>query len=121
MKTALVIEDCFEIRENLSEILELAGYNVIAIDNGKQGVETAITEKPDFILCDILMPQVNGYDVLRELRSDPAAATIPFIFVTASAEKREMELALTMGVDGYIRKPFDDTELFAAIDRVLTK
>ena len=121
MKTALVIEDCFEIRENLSEILELAGYNVIAIDNGKQGVATALSEKPDFILCDILMPQVNGYDVLRELKGDPASAGIPFIFVTASAEKREMEFALTMGVDGYIRKPFDDKELFAAIDKVLLK
>jgi CheY-like chemotaxis protein len=118
MKTALIIEDCFEIRENLSEILELAGYNVIAIDNGKEGISTAITKMPDFILCDIMMPNVNGYDVMRQVKNDPASANIPFIFVTASAEKREMELALTMGADGYLRKPFDDKELFDAIERV---
>jgi CheY-like chemotaxis protein len=118
MKTALIIEDCFEIRENLSEILELAGYNVIAIDNGKEGISTAITKMPDFILCDIMMPNVNGYDVMRQVKNDPASANIPFIFVTASAEKREMELALTIGADGYLRKPFDDKELFDAIERV---
>ena len=118
MKTALIIEDCFEIRENLSEILELAGYNVIATDNGKEGISAAITKKPDFILCDIMMPHVNGYDVMQQVKRDPASANIPFIFVTASAEKREMELALTMGADGYVRKPFDDKDLFDAIERV---
>lgn len=115
MKTALIIEDCLEIRENISEILELAGYNVIAIDNGKEGISAAISKMPDFILCDIMMPNVDGYEVMKQVKSDPAASNIPFIFVTASVEKREMERALTMGADGYLRKPFDDNDLFEAI------
>jgi CheY-like chemotaxis protein len=118
MKTALIIEDCFEIRENLSEILELAGFDVIAVDNGKEGISTAVTKAPDFILCDIMMPNLNGYDVMKQVKNHPSSANIPFIFVTASVEKREMELALSMGADGYLRKPFDDKELFDEIEKV---
>ena len=121
MKTALIIEDCFEIRENLSEILELAGYKVLATGNGEEGISTAITKIPDFILCDIMMPNIDGYDVMKQVKSDPASANIPFIFVTASVEKREMEYALTLGADGYVRKPFDDKDLFEVIERVLSK
>jgi CheY-like chemotaxis protein len=108
LKTALIIEDCFEIRENLSEILELGGYNVIAVDNGEDGISTAVTKAPDFILCDIMMPHLNGYGVMNQIKNHPSSANIPFIFVTASLEKREMELALSMGADGYVRKPFDE-------------
>lgn len=121
MKTALIIEDSFEIRENLSEILELAGYKVISTDNGEEGISNAITKTPDFILCDIMMPKVSGYDVMKHVKSNPASANIPFIFVTASVEKREIEHALTLGADGYVRKPFDDKDLFAVIERVLSK
>ena len=118
MKTALIIEDCFEIRENLSEILELGGYNVIAVDNGEDGISTAVTKAPDFILCDIMMPHLNGYGVMKQIKNHPSSANIPFIFVTASVEKREMELALSMGADGYVRKPFDEKDLFEAIEKV---
>jgi CheY-like chemotaxis protein len=121
MKTALIIEDNLEIRENTTEILELAGYNVITANNGKEGISIATLEKPDVILCDIMMPEMNGYDVIRQLKSNPATLYIPFIYVTASAEKSEVKIAMDMGADGYVRKPFDVSELIESINQALAK
>lgn len=121
MKTALIIEDNLEIRENTTEILELAGYQVITATNGKEGVNMAITNKPDVILCDIMMPEMNGYDVIKQLKSIPDTLRIPFIYVTASAEKSEVKKAMDMGADGYVRKPFDVRELVDTINKVLKK
>lgn len=119
MKTALIIEDNLEIRENTTEILELAGYQVITAHNGKEGVTKATLKKPDVILCDIMMPEMNGYDVIKQLKSNPNTLGIPFIYVTASAEKSEVKMAMDMGADGYVRKPFDVRELMETINNAL--
>lgn len=119
MKTILLIEDNLDIRENTCELLELQGYNVVAAANGKIGLAFAKERQPDIILCDIKMPEADGYEVCNGLKDDPKTATIPFIFLTADAEKREVELGLSMGAKAYIRKPFDATELFEIIERCL--
>jgi CheY-like chemotaxis protein len=116
MKTALVIEDNLEIRENTTEILELAGFNVIMAVNGKDGVSMASSKAPDIILCDIMMPEMDGYDVIKQLKKNIVTSRIPFIYVTASAEKSEMKMAMDMGADGYVRKPFDVKELMDTIN-----
>lgn len=117
MMTALVIEDNLEIRENTAEILELAGYQVIAANDGREGIEVAVMRIPDVILCDIMMPRTDGYEVLNELKKNPVTAHIPFIYVTASAEKKEIQLAMDMGASGYVRKPFDIRELIDTIEK----
>jgi len=121
MKTVLVIEDNLEIRENTAEILELAGYKVITADNGEQGLSIVARENPDIVLCDILMPGINGYQVMKEIRDNPLTAGIPFIYVTASAEKTDVKLAMGLGANGYVRKPFDIQELMEAIEDVTKK
>ncbi|HCM76528.1 MAG TPA: transcriptional regulator [Cytophagales bacterium] len=121
MKNILIIEDNLEVRENTAEILELAGYKVFTAENGKIGVEVAIDEKPDLIVCDIMMPVLDGYGVLHLLSKNPDTAVIPFIFLTAKAEKSDYQKGMEMGADGYIAKPFDDTELLNAIETRLKK
>ena len=119
MKTILVIEDNKEIRENTVELLELKGYNVRSAANGKAGLDMALETKPDMILCDIMMPNMNGYEVFAALKANSETAKIPFIFVTASVERSEVEAGLGMGADGYIRKPFEAKELFQTIANFL--
>lgn len=121
MKTILVIEDNKEIRENTIELLELKGYHVVSAMNGKIGLDLAKAERPDMILCDIMMPQMNGYEVFAALKEDAATVGIPFVFVTASVERAEVETGLGMGADGYIRKPFEAKELFDTISSCLKK
>ena len=111
MKTILVIEDSADIRENAAEILELEGYNVITAQNGKEEVELAKTELPSAILCDIMMPEMNGYEVLVLLKGCPETESIPFLYLSASAEKKEIAYAIKMGADGYVCKPFEMKEL----------
>lgn len=117
MKTVLIIEDNQEIRENTSEILELTGLNVITSDNGSSGIAMAINRRPDIILCDIMMPGLDGYEVIKQLKGNPITALIPFIYVTASGEKSEVKMAMELGASGYIRKPFDAKELTETITR----
>ena len=119
VKTVLVIEDKLEIRENTCELLELQGYKVIFAENGKTGLAMAKKNKPDIILCDILMPEANGYEVFAGLKNDAGTRHIPFVFLTASAELKEVEAGLVMGAKGYIRKPFEPDELFETIERCL--
>lgn len=119
MKTILLIEDNLEIRENTCEILGLEGYNVIAAANGVIGLELAKEHLPDMILCDIFMPKLNGYEVFEELKKDASTKNIPFVFLTASADKYEVETGLGMGADGYIRKPFEHDELMNQIELCL--
>jgi CheY-like chemotaxis protein len=121
MKTALIIEDNLEIRENTTEILELAGYKVITAHNGKEGIVEAEEKLPDVILCDIMMPELDGYGVIKQMKKNPVTAKIPFIYVTASTEKSEIKVALDMGADGYVRKPFDVSELLNAINTAIKK
>jgi CRP-like cAMP-binding protein len=121
MKKALIIEDSDDIREGTAEILDLAGYETYTAKNGKLGVDLAIKHIPDIILCDIMMPELDGYGVLYLLQKNPQTATIPFIFMTAKAERADMRKGMEMGADDYLTKPFDDMELFNAIESRLRK
>ncbi|MCY1506348.1 Regulator of RpoS [compost metagenome] len=121
MKKALVIEDNDDIRESTAEVLTLAGYETFTAANGKIGVELAVKNLPDVILCDIMMPELDGYGVLYLLQKNPQTARIPFIFMTAKAERTDMRKGMEMGADDYITKPFDDVELFNAIESRLRK
>ncbi len=121
MKKILLIEDNNDMRENTAEILELANYNVFTAKNGKEGVEFAQKEKPDLIICDIMMPILDGYGVLHLLSKNTETENIPFIFLTAKAERSDMRKGMEMGADDYLTKPFDDIELLNAIESRLKK
>jgi CRP-like cAMP-binding protein len=116
MKKILIIEDNTEIRENIGEILELADYLPVLAENGKKGVELALSEAPDLIICDIMMPELDGYGVLHILSKKNSTAGIPFIFLTAKAEHADMRKGMALGADDYLTKPFDDTELLDSIE-----
>jgi CheY-like chemotaxis protein/CRP-like cAMP-binding protein len=121
MKSILVIDDNPNIRENTAEILELAGYKTFTAENGKQGVDIAIKEKPAVIVCDIMMPELDGYGVLHLVRKNAETQNIPFIFLTAKTERSDFRKGMEMGADDYITKPFDDIELLNAIETRLKK
>jgi len=116
MKTILLIEDNTEVRENTAEILELANYKVLQAENGKIGVEIAISTKLDLIICDIMMPVLDGYGVIHMLSKNPKTAGIPFIFLTAKSERGDFRKGMEMGADDYLTKPFDDIELLRAVE-----
>ena len=121
MKSVLVIDDNADIRDNTSEILELAGYKTFTAENGKTGVEIAQKEKPDIIVCDIMMPELDGYGVLHLLRKNADTEQIPFVFLTAKTERSDFRKGMEMGADDYITKPFEDIELLNAIEMRLKK
>ena len=120
-RTILIIDDHDEIRENTAEILELAGYKTLTAENGKRGVDIAIKEKPALIVCDIMMPELDGYGVLHLVRKNEDTQNIPFIFLTAKTERADFRKGMEMGADDYITKPFDDIELLNAIEIRLKK
>jgi DNA-binding response OmpR family regulator len=120
-KKILVIEDNNDIRENTAEILELAGYDVLTAENGRRGVDVATREKPNVIICDIMMPELDGYGVLHLLRKNPDTENVPFIFLTAKTERSDFRKGMEMGADDYITKPFDDSELLNAVEVRLKK
>ncbi|MGI8893477.1 MAG: response regulator [Bacteroidia bacterium] len=120
-KKILLIEDNPDMRENIAEILELSGYHVTTASNGKEGVELAKTSNPDLIICDIMMPVLDGYGVLHILSKETETSKIPFIFLTAKAEKADYRKGMIMGADDYLTKPFDDVELLDAIEARLKK
>lgn len=121
MKTILIIEDNNKVRENAAEILELSEYKVLTAENGKAGVELALREKPDLIVCDIMMPVLDGYGVLQILSRHPEASAIPFIFLTAKSEKSDLRKGMELGADDYLTKPFDGIELLNAVEVRLKK
>lgn len=121
MRRLLVIDDHDDIRENIAEILTLSGYEVFTAPNGKRGVETALKEKPELVICDIMMPELDGYGVLHLLRKNEATVNTPFIFLTAKTERADFRKGMEMGADDYITKPFDDIELLNAIEIRLKK
>lgn len=121
MTKILLIEDNDDIRENVVEILELSGFEVYAANNGRQGVELALKHKPDIILCDIMMPEMDGYGVLETLNTHPDSKATPFIFLTAKAERLDIRKGMELGADDYLTKPFDDFELLRAIESRLKK
>ncbi len=121
MNTILVIEDDMILLESVSDFLKEEGFNVILANNGKAGIEMALKHLPDLILCDILMPVMSGYDVLKKLKSEISASLIPFIFMTAKTEREDILLAMKMGVDDYITKPIDFDELISRITKRINK
>jgi len=121
MKSILVIEDKQEVRENIVEMLELAQYATLQAADGKRGVELARSANPDLILCDIMMPELDGYSVLHILSQDPITASISFIFLTAKVEPAHFRNGMNLGADDYLTKPFDDIALLSAVALRLKK
>ena len=121
MKKILVIEDNEEVRENLEEILELYGYDVETAEDGKIGVEKAMINPPHLILCDVMMPKLDGYGVLNILSKKPETAGIPFVFLTAKADKEDFRRGMNLGADDYVTKPFYKDELLQVIETRLKK
>lgn len=115
MAKILVIEDEEAIRENILELLEAENFESMGAANGKIGIKMAIAQIPDLILCDMMMPEIDGHGVLKALRSEPITATIPFIFLTAKAEKTDVRLGMELGADDYITKPCTPQELLKAV------
>ncbi len=121
MKKILLIEDNPDVRENTSEMLEFANYDVVVAKNGREGVRLAREKVPDLILCDIMMPELDGYGVLSILGRDFKTAGIPFIFLTAKADRSDMRKGMSMGADDYITKPFEEMELLDAVEMRLKR
>lgn len=121
MTKILLIEDNDDIREDVVEILELSNYKVYEAANGKEGIDLAVKYQPDLILCDIIMPEIDGYSVFEALNSHHITKTIPFIFLTAKAERPDIRKGMDLGADDYLTKPFDGAELLRAIESRLKK
>ena len=112
----LVIEDNQDVRENLIEILELSNFTVLAAEDGLKGVEIAQTQIPDLILCDVMMPKLDGFGVLNILGKRPDTSGIPFVFLTAKAERSDFRRGMNLGADDYVTKPFYKDELLSVIE-----
>jgi signal transduction histidine kinase len=121
MKKILVIDDALPVREGIAAILGLEGFEVIQAENGLIGIQLARDYLPDLIICDIIMPELNGYDTLAILRQDPTTAAIPFIFLTAKVSREDMRRGMNIGADDYLSKPFTTQELLSAVKTRLEK
>jgi DNA-binding NarL/FixJ family response regulator len=121
MKKILVIEDEPEMRRNITALLRYKEYEAVAAANGRLGVEMAGREKPDLILCDVMMPELDGYGVLRALQADSKLALIPFIFLTAKGEKHDLRSGMNLGADDYLTKPVANNDLVHAIEARLSR
>jgi len=121
MKKILVIEDEPEMRRNITALLRYNDYQPIAAENGLDGVEAARREKPDLILCDVMMPKMDGYGVLQAMQKDAALAGVPFIFLTAKGEKDDLRDGMNLGADDYLTKPVANADLIQAIETRLRR
>jgi CheY-like chemotaxis protein/CRP-like cAMP-binding protein len=121
MKKILLIEDDVTVRENTAELLELSNYEVVTAPDGKKGVDKAKEEIPDIIVCDIMMPELDGYDVLTRLSEDSETRGIPFIFLSAKTEHKDVRRGMDLGADDYLTKPFEEDDLLSAIESRLAK
>jgi DNA-binding NarL/FixJ family response regulator len=121
MKKVLVIEDEPEMRRNIAALLRYHDYEAIAAENGRAGLAAARQAKPDLILCDVMMPQLDGYAVLQELHTDAALARIPFIFLTAKGEKDDLRSGMNLGADDYLTKPVANADLIRAVETRLRR
>jgi len=121
MKTVLLIEDDTVLRENTAELLELSDYNVITAANGKLGIEMSNEHLPDIIICDIMMPILDGYGVLEELSKNSNTKFIPFIFLSAKTERQDVRKGMDLGADDYITKPFGEDEIISAVESRIAK
>ncbi|MEM7725327.1 MAG: EAL domain-containing response regulator [Cyanobacteria bacterium P01_A01_bin.45] len=121
MAKILLIEDEAPVRENLSELLESEGFEIIAAPDGQVGIDLAIAHIPDLIICDLMMPNIDGYGVLNRLRNEPSTVAIPLIFLTAKASRSDFRQGMDLGADDYLTKPFTRAELLSAIISRLDK
>ncbi|MEB3228957.1 MAG: response regulator [Synechocystis sp.] len=121
MEKILVIEDESAVRDNIAEILELAQYEVITAADGVKGLELIRQQTPDLIICDVMMPQMDGFEVLETLQSDPDLAAIPLILLTAMADLQNLREGMDLGADDYLTKPFDLNELLISVSSRLRK
>jgi len=119
MKKILVIEDDANIRESLMELLEMKSYEVVAAENGVDGLRLAAEHKPDLILCDVMMPGLNGYEVIERVRASAELARVPFIFLSAKAMDQDISYGKQLGANSYLTKPFRANELFTVVDDLL--
>lgn len=115
MKRILVIEDETQVRENIQQILEFSDFEVISAAEGAAGLNLAKANIPDLIICDIMMPGMDGYSVLKALRQEPTTETIPVIFLTAKADRADLRQGMELGADDYLTKPFENSELVRAV------
>lgn len=121
MKKILIIEDEPEMRRNISALLRYHQYHALVAENGRAGLEAARRDKPDLIVCDVMMPELDGYSVLQALRADPTLARIPFIFLSAKGEKEDLRSGMNLGADDYLTKPVANSELIRAIETRLLR
>jgi len=121
MKKILLIEDDVTVRENTAELLELSNYQVVTASNGLQGVEKAKEHIPDIIVCDIMMPELDGYGVLSSLSENNRTSHIPFIFLSAKTEHKDIRKGMDLGADDYLTKPFEEEDLLSAIESRMAK
>lgn len=121
MTRILIIEDQPVMRKNLAFTLEIEGYHVTSASNGREGIAAAKTNVPDLVLSDIMMPEADGYEVLRTLRANPATRLVPFIFLTAKGEKPDIRTGMNMGADDYLSKPVETADLLAAVESRLSR
>ncbi|MFH1283059.1 MAG: response regulator [bacterium] len=121
MSKLLIIDDDYVVLDLLKSTLELDGFEVMCASSGLEGLEQLIKEKPDMVLLDIMMPQVDGYEICRKIKQSPSTADIPIIFVSAKAQPEDIEVGVAFGVDDYITKPFDLKDLSQRINIILKK
>ncbi len=121
MKKILVIEDEPEMRRNIAALLRFNDYEPIVTENGRAGVQAARRQKPDLVLCDVMMPELDGYGVLQALQSDPSLARVPFIFLTAKGEKDDLRSGMNLGADDYLTKPVANADLVRAVEARLRR
>jgi DNA-binding NarL/FixJ family response regulator len=121
MKKILVIEDEPEMRRNIMALLRFHDFEPIAAENGRRGVELARREKPNLILCDVMMPELDGHGVLQALQQDADLALVPFIFLTAKGEKDDLRSGMNLGADDYLTKPVANADLIQAIEARLRR
>jgi len=115
MSKIVVIEDQPQMRRNIAFMLEMEQFEVFAAEDGRQGLELVRQHKPDLVICDVMMPEVDGYAVLEQLRKEPETATLPFIFLTAKGDKPDVRQGMNLGADDYLTKPVARVDLLAAI------
>ena len=116
MKTILIVEDEPEMRRNLATLLRLERFQVLTAENGRVGLQLALREPPDLILCDVMMPELDGHAMLKALRDDPATLNVPFIFLTAKGEKADLRSGMNLGADDYLTKPVARADLLNAVE-----
>lgn len=120
-KKVLVIEDQAPMRRNIALLLEMAGYQVFTAENGRAGIEAARKHQPDLVLCDVMMPELDGHGVVQALRAEKETATIPFIFLTARSDKADVRIGMNFGADDYLTKPVVRDDLLAAVQSRLAR